>query len=525
MSDRDLPPDLDLKFLPDWLKEPAGANPYANYEGESSSSRGPRRDRDFDRGGRPRPKGHNNRDGRGRPGSTDRPNRPNRPERPNRPGGGPGPGRDNRERRFGKPPGKSARPTTSAPAPAETTPAPNIPLQVDFIPETEGIAALSQQIKANHRAYPLYSLGRMFLNKPERHRVRITSNAPAFPLYQIGENGPISLNRTHAEREAFRTLKSSYYCEETLQGEPPKGNYSNVARHRLTGILLGPTNHHGYQPALRRLYDARFSRQMNFNEFLRGIEIVTDPAAIEQWKKEASSSTVYRTLKEPEPLEFKSAAEVEAHFRSHYLENEVRGQRSVEIGGTASRSVRDRTLCEAIRAAWEKERGFPSQIVNQIRPHFVESGLHIWKHRKRILFVSTVRPVRFGQAAKDISAHIAGILRVIEASPKCSRADLSNELLKPHEAEPEFQKLKSGLAADLHWLIASGHVIEFHDGTLDLPLTPRDLGAETAAPAKETPPAGEETATETAPTVEAAPEQPEPTEPTEAVEPPATDPA
>jgi hypothetical protein len=116
--------------------------------------------------------------------------------------------------------------------------------------------------------------------------------------------------------------------------------------------------------------------------------------------------------------------------------------------------------------------------VNQIRPHFTEQGLHIWKHRKRILFVSTVRPVRFGPEARNISEHVAGILNVIEASPKCTRADISNHLLKPHEAEPEFQKLKGVLASDLHWLIASGHVIEFHDGTLDLPLMPKEIAAE-----------------------------------------------
>lgn len=76
-------------------------------------------------------------------------------------------------------------------------------LHVEIVPEENGIAALSKQIKSGHRAYPLYGLGRMFLNKPERHRVRITSNDPAFPLFQIGEDGPISLNRNATEREAL----------------------------------------------------------------------------------------------------------------------------------------------------------------------------------------------------------------------------------------------------------------------------------------------------------------------------------
>ena len=349
------------------------------------------------------------------------------------------------------------------------------------MPEAGGVAALAKQIKSSHRAYPLYGLGRMFLNKPERHRVRVTSNAPSHPLYQIGEDGPLTTNCQAAEREAFRELKSQYYTEETQENEAPKGNYTNVARCRLSGVLLGPTNHHGYQPALRRLYEARFSRRMDFNEFLRQIEVVNDPAVIEEWKKQVSSVTVFRTTQEAEPVEFKSLAEVEAHFRATYLEKAIRSGKTLEMSGPASRNVNDRQIRDAIRNAWEKERGFPAQTVNRLRPHFQDAGLHIWKHRKRILFVSTVRPVRFGAETRNVSAHIADILNVIETSQKCTRADLSARLLKPHEAEPEIQKIKAALASDLHWLIGSGHVIEFHAGTLELPLAPKELAKEEAA--------------------------------------------
>ena len=185
-----------------------------------------------------------------------------------------------------------------------------IPLHIEFLPEPNAVAALAQQIKSNHRAYPIYGLGRMFLNKPERHRVRVTSNAPSHPLFQVGEDGPVTTSRQAAEREAFRAVKASYYAEETQQLEAPKGNYTNVARCRLSGVLLGPTNHHGYQPALRRLYEARFSRRMDFNEFLRQIEVVNDPVVIEEWKTQVSSVTIFRTKQEAEPVEFKSVQEV-----------------------------------------------------------------------------------------------------------------------------------------------------------------------------------------------------------------------
>jgi hypothetical protein len=44
--------------------------------------------------------------------------------------------------------------------------------------------------------------------------------------------------------------------------------------------------------------------------------------------------------------------------------------------------------------------------------------------------------------------------------------------LAPAGAEqPDLEKAKMTLASDLHWLIREGYVIEFNDGSLDLPRT------------------------------------------------------
>ena len=151
---------------------------------------------------------------------------------------------------------------------------------MEFLPEPSGAQSIARQVKQSSRAYPLFSTGRLFLERPERHRLRITSNDASAPLFQIGD-GPITFDRTLAERNAFRDLKTQYYIEETTQGEPLKGNYTNVARTHTSGILLGPTNYHGYQPALRKIYEERYSRRMSFQEFTqREIEIVTDEQAI-----------------------------------------------------------------------------------------------------------------------------------------------------------------------------------------------------------------------------------------------------
>lgn len=451
------PPEFDLKFLPDWLKSEPTENRYANYEGESERPR--RGNRDDRRGPRPGGPGGDRRGPRPGGGGERRGPGP-------RPGGGP---REGGQRREGGRPDDRRRPfDRNRPPQPPPTPA-NV--RVEFLPEPSGAQSIARQVKQSSRAYPLFSTGRLFLERPERHRVRITSLDADAPLFQIGD-GPISFDRTLAERNAFRDLKAQYYTEETTQGEPLKGNYTNVARTRTSGILLGPTNYHGYQPALRKIYEERYSRRMSFQEFTqREIEIVTDEQTINDWKEQARTVTTYTTTQEPEPIVFKSAFEAEQHFRKTYLPQLVKTGATLECSGVASRSMPERSLGIALREAWEKERGFPAQVVNHLRPYLLEAGLHFFKHRKRVLFISAIKPVRVAPG-QDMAAGLSAILAAVEENPKLTRRDLAAKILGENHEAPEMLEQKAQLARDLHYLVHAGHVIEFHDGTLDLPLVP-----------------------------------------------------
>ena len=132
------------------------------------------------------------------------------------------------------------------------------------------------------------------------------------------------MDREFLERNAFRFAQRDFYQVNVVESDPIKGSFSNVARCRLSGTLLGPTNHHAYQPQLRSLYEQRFSRRLSFADYQRQIEIVSDPAVVERWKEEARKVTTYTTLREQTPLTFSSAAEAERHFRSHYFPALVR---------------------------------------------------------------------------------------------------------------------------------------------------------------------------------------------------------
>src|SRR5438477_3249516 len=239
-------------------------------------------------------------------------------------------------------------------APAEIT--------VRFLPHSSAFESVIAQIKSGSVAYSLFALARLFLEKPERYDVRLTTKAES-PVYQLGENGTMSLDRDFLERNAFRFAREDFYKVDVTQSDPIKGNFSNVAHCKLTGTILGPTNHHNYQPQLRSLYEQRFSRRMSFADYQRQIEIVSDTALIERWKEEAQKVTTYTTLREETPLTFSSAVEAERHFRSHYLPGLIRSVEEVTTGGAMSRRLPHPILNRAIEGAWERETRSPSNMM------------------------------------------------------------------------------------------------------------------------------------------------------------------
>jgi len=423
---------LDLKFLPAWVKEPAEERKYDYVESEDARGR----DRQHPRGKRATFKA-------GKKGLS-------RQEKVRR---------ETLRERGRQPVSRAEDQRKLAAVPPEIT--------VRFLPYSPALDSVVAQIKSTSVAYSLFALARLFLEKPERYQVRLIAKAES-PLYRLGENGAVSLDRDFLERDAFRFAQEDFYRIEITQSEPIKGNFSNVARCRLSGTLLGPTNYHSYQPRLRSLYEQRFSRRMSFTDYQRNIEIVSDPELLERWKEEARKVTTFTTSREESPATFQSTAEAERHFRSNYLPGLLTSVEEVTIGGVLSRHLPDRRLNRVIEEAWTHETRSPSNVIQELAAQLRQAGLNVFRHRRGMLFVSTIRTRRFVHDQAGVSPSVNAILEALAAKPGINRKELAEKLTVDHSAE-ETESKKLVLASDLRWLISEGHVIEFNDGSLDLP--------------------------------------------------------
>src|SRR5438552_12309642 len=425
---------LDLKLLPAWVKEADEATNYACYTGEKQ-----------------RRELRNRRDGKGKrsPSKTIGKQTPKMVVR------------DRRARRLRDRSQAQRKQAWHHPATAKPQ------IDIRFLPYPPALENVIAQIKAGSVAYSLFALAGLFLQKPQRYEVRLTAKSES-PLFQLGENGAFSLDRDFLERNAFRFAYENFYKTDITQSEPIKGNFSNVARCRLSGTLLGPTNHHSYQPQLRSLYEQRFSRRMSFADYQRQIEIVNDAALVERWKEEARRVTTYTTLREENPVTFSSPAEAERHFRSHYLPGLIHSVEEVTIGGTHSRSLAHRVLNHAIEEAWAHETRSPSNMMQELASRFRQDGLHVFRHRRGMLFVSPIRGRAFVHEQAGVSPSVNAILEALSGKAAISRKQLFEKLIGDSASE-DAESRSLALASDLRWLINEGYVIEFNDGSLDLP--------------------------------------------------------
>src|SRR5438876_1803032 len=384
---------LDLKLLPAWVKEPE-ARSYEHYAGEEEGGelrgrqRPPRSERerrtsDFRSGEHSRSQANKK-----------------QPARLRKKMGG-------REYRLHE---AKDRPSQDRHAPPVTQMPPEITIR--FLPYALAFDNVVAQIKSGSVAYSVFALARLFLEKPERYEVCLTAKTKS-SLYQLGEGSSVSLTGEFLERNAFRFACENFYKIDIKQSDPIKGTLSNVARCRLSGRLLGPTNHHNYQQQLRSLNEQRFSRRMSFADYQRQIEIANDPALVERWKEEARTVTKYTTVREEISLAFASAAEAERDFRTNYLPGLIRSVEEVTIGGVFSRRLPDQVLNRTLEDAWARECRSPSNMMQELAARFREARLHVFRHRRGMLFASSIRPRPFAGERAGVSPTVNAILEAI----------------------------------------------------------------------------------------------------------------
>lgn len=433
---------LELNFVPTWARRPPGVNPYLTEGRDAASSwsghAGPR-DASMRQGTR---RGDRFAEGRRR----------ERRERPPLRAG-----QDKRERPE----------AASQPRRAPRVEVPDLPVDIHFIPEKKRLGAVVRLIRDTGRAYPLMDLAGLFLANPENYLIKMEFRKDAAAqtehrFFQCPLCKAVYLDAERIQQHLLQDHEKDLFDTVEVELEPPTGHFVCVGRCGMSGVLLGPPNHHEFEENVRSLHRARFSH-VPYEEYRARVETLHDAELIEQWKSAARKQVLYR-LKGEEGEINQTRAQVQQQFLQNKAGQFVHGTSRVMIPAGSARTFGDPAVTQSMRRAWNRESKHPFTLAIALRPAFKHMGLHLFKVGEGMTFVTSVKPHPASTAHMIDS--IREVIEHLQVHPGCTRQQLVEGLCGAAEKDPDRV---AGVLTPLRWLVERGHVIEFFDGTLSVP--------------------------------------------------------
>lgn len=396
-------------------------------------------------------------------------------------------------------------------------------LRIAFTPTDPAVETVVQQIRHTGKTFSLFDIARILLRNPASYVIGLSAvpPPPEGPFHVVPSDGSVWLSREDAVRHLLRTKLGEFYRTETVEVEPPKGNFTVVAICGMSGALLGPPNLHDYERRVRELHRSKFPR-MDFEQFRSRLKMERDPAVIDKWKTEVSKALQYFPKDLENPETFGDLAAIERHFETHHASALIHTSATAGVPGDARAVVVDAALGPILAHAREEEARFPLRLAQSLSRSLSAAGLRFYKSPNRTTWVSASRPRHLDLTQVVVSDSIRKILETIRGEKSLRRARLLDilaplpaapEVVGPTEASPaapeapavapetsavemplmtEAAKSPEEIARhavieDLLWLTHEGYVIEYADGRLEsVPPPKHPLKAETTASPEKT---------------------------------------
>ncbi len=396
--------------------------------------------------------------------------------------------------------------------------------KIHLIPEDRGLDGMAKQIRKEMKAYSLFQLARLILEKPQRYLVKWSSclgkEKQVTPLFQCLLDETLWLSEKEALKHAFFNYRDRYYRSETIKREAPKGSYTAVGVCGMSQTLLGPPNHHDYQSKVRQLHAERFSH-IPFEVFKSRIQMSRDEALLEQWKEEQStqeifylnscqnsttdmncgaapvlaSSSINDTLSHCAPeapgtsspaasLErslfpivvegaeekIGSLTEVEEHFRKMFASSIIKKvEREVLLSHSKSWQQSAFVVRRAVEQELESLKRFPLSFSQEVGQALVKRGLQIFKAHENIVYASIARPRSLNQEEQAISNSVKRVLEVLKEHAAVPRAEQWKALLASRSSEQTAEEYEANLLKDLSWLLHEGYVVNYASQGFEVP--------------------------------------------------------
>lgn len=319
--------------------------------------------------------------------------------------------------------------------------------EVKVLPETGALGVIIRKLQQDTHAYKLKDLAYFFLDNPSSVLLKIVPKDET-KFHQCKACGFASTKPEDIVEHILGAHLGDYYEAKEIDCEPPKGNFTCVAKCGLSGVLLGPPNVHEFNATVKEMVRTRYPN-MSESEYRSRIVMVRDAEAIEEWRKGAVKKTVFTAKGAGEGAPQLTREQAEGEFRRTILPSLLDQPKNLMITADVAMRSPVRPLQWAAKDALEAERRAPYNMCFALRGAFHHRKMHFFRANdaRGPEFVSGVEYREF-DAAHAIP-ELAKVATFVAENPCCTKAEVA----------PDAETAKH-----LAWLVSTGHVVAFTNG-------------------------------------------------------------
>lgn len=341
-----------------------------------------------------------------------------------------------------------------------TPPAAGVSLML--VPDATALHLIVKEVHQVARVYSLFDIASTLLADRRRCRAvfEVDENHDALWCGKLDDSLFITRAEAAAHLWKSRELRDRFLDEETVEVDPPSGNFVAVARCGISGEWLGPPNFHTYQPNLRRLHRERFSN-MPFDAYNARVRTERGEEAVNAWLESMKVQTRWR-LKSAEGDEGAWISNIadatralgEAVFDEAFESTKRADVPASIVGGNLSPG-----LLITLKRSGGHTRKHPAMLIPAICKALEAEHLPVFK-RKGKLYTGPARPLAL-PAGAVLAERPSRMVEWIRANTPAKLEGLWQAVLPEGGTAPPAE-----YAADLFWMLQQGHILLFTDDML-----------------------------------------------------------
>ena len=341
-------------------------------------------------------------------------------------------------------------------------------VRVTIAPDAAAIHLIGKEVQQVARVYGLFDVAKILLAEKSRCRAIFEAHESHAPFIMGKRDESLFLTREEAIRHLWSSeLRAELIEEETIEVDPPTGNFQAIARCGISGEWLGPVNFHSYQTNLRRLHRERFAN-LPFEVYASKVRTERGEESVNAWLETMKQKTRWRIKGEGDESWIDDRAEAERVVASHCFDTVFREVRTADVSGAISAKQLSPKLLASLKEAGSHARQHPAILIPAVCRAIEAEHMPVFKRLGK-LHTGPARPNPL-PANAVLAERPSEMVTWIRENKPAKLEGLWKAVLPEGSTAPS-----ADYAADLFWLLHQGHILLYTDDTLAVQ-EPRESG-------------------------------------------------